>query len=149
MPGSLPASSPLLALQAHPPRSRTLLLLSGIEIVKPLRAPATRRQPARRRRHGRPGDPPLSPAEDWFQGRHGRARDGEGHFDYGPEVDQDAIPEGVRGEGVGVDGMQADDGGDCRERAHAKDEEEGIFLFGGPVDGAEGLDGEEEDEDVC
>ena len=102
----------------------------------------------RRRRHRRARNPSLTPAENGLERRHTRAGYGNGDLDHGPEVNEDAFAEGIDGHGVRVDGVQANDGGDRGKGADAEDEEEGVFLAGGPVDGAEGFDGEEEDPDV-
>ena len=77
-----------------------------------------------------------------------RAGHGDVDLDDGPQIDQDALLEGVDGEGVGVDGVQAHHGDDGCEGADAEDADEGDLFFARAVDVDEGFDREGEDDDV-
>lgn len=112
--------------------------------------PSTRRIGIRPRRLGPRGarGVALAAAEDGFERGDAGAGDGDGELDHGPEVDGDAVAEGVGGLGVGADGVEADHGGDAGKGAGAKDKEEGEFFPVRAADGAEGLEGEGEDPDV-
>lgn len=59
--------------------------------------------------------------EERFEGRDGGAPYPDVDFDHGPEVDGDAVVEGVGRFGVDADGVEADDGGDAAEYAEAED----------------------------
>lgn len=112
--------------------------------------PGTRRIRIRPRRLGPRGarGVALASAEDGLERGDAGAGDGDGELDHGPEVDGDAVAEGVGGLGVDADGVEADHGGDAGKGAGAKDEEEGELLAVRAADGAEGLEGEGEDPDV-
>lgn len=90
----------------------------------------------------------LAAAEDGFEGWDRGAGYGDSDFDDGPEVDGDAVAEGIGGFGVDADGVEADDGGCCGEGADAEDEEEGYFIAFWALDVPEGGDGEGEDPKV-
>lgn len=64
---------------------------------------------------------PLRLDEERFEGRDGGAPYPDVDFDHGPEVDGDAVVEGVGRFGVDADGVEADDGGDAAEYAEAED----------------------------
>jgi hypothetical protein len=90
----------------------------------------------------------LAAAEERLERADGRAADGDVDLDLRPEIDEQRVEEGVGRERPAVDCVQAHDGGDAREGAHAEDEEERDLLSPRPQDRHERLARQDQDPDV-
>lgn len=69
-------------------------------------------------------------------------------LDNRPEVHQNTLLEGVFGEGVRVNGVEANDGRDGCEGTDAEDEDERDLFSAGPVDLDQGFDGKGNNPDI-
>ena len=90
----------------------------------------------------------LRLADECLECGDGRAPDADVDLDHGPEVDGDAVVEGVFGFRIDAYRVQAYDGSDAAEDAEAEDDDEADFLAVGALDRKKGFDWENKDPDV-